>query len=105
AFELRSGAETYPIPFAFGKATLLRLNTDARIFATYLWSDDGAYTNHAFYACDSEPVSPEFAVKPGLYHLMVSFANESCTSPQHYVFKEQINVIGETDITVSKNDA
>lgn len=102
--QLQINGQSIGMPLVFSKAALVEIKWGGKPFTMLFFSDDGSYSEFFFYPCDTSPLdiataSEVIYVKPGLYHMAVSFHNNDCYTINALVLQENIEV--KTGATVN----
>lgn len=103
--KLEVNSQPVTLPLVFAKSARLNLDFVGAPWVLHIFNDSGSYfAFDSFSDCSAPPTNYGVEVKPGTYNLQVAFYNSDC-SITAMVFKENIEVTGDTRVAVDINSA
>jgi subtilisin family serine protease len=93
------------LPLVFAKAARLSVEFDAAPYMLFIMNDDGSYGSVEYFnSCTERPVGFGIDLKPGKYHLAVTFYDDHCALDS-LVFKENILLQDKTSTKLERASA
>ncbi len=102
---IRYGSSEVRLPLVFAKAARLNVEFDAPPYMVHVLNADGSYGGVEYFnSCTDIPKDFGFDLKPGTYHLAVTFYDQNCMVDA-LVFKENVSLQDETSVKLERASA